>query len=147
MNSEVRDALAKALQSMLEEAGLPKESELIGRKFAFTYTTAKNSEPPMMKDIDFASRISGTILGVQIKGYNLRSFNLTTTQFPSLERYNWAWDTNLNFNSNDGNGKWNIYLFQSDRVAGYQSKTSDGDRSCCRNSSPTSDVLSKALLR
>lgn len=110
MNSEVKAALKKELQSLLAEAGLPKESELIGRKFAFTYITAKNREP----GVGDVVRVTGTILGIHICN-RLKNFALVTTPLPQ-RRTSHTFEPAINFYGGGSNysGSWRISFLRED---------------------------------
>jgi hypothetical protein len=108
MNSATSIALAKELQSLLEEAGLPEERELIGRKFAFTYITAKDREPGSGEIV----RVSGTILGIQICN-KLHCLSLMTTPLPE-RRTLYTFKPGIYFHGIGRNGKWEISFIRQD---------------------------------
>ena len=77
MNAGDKAALVTKLQSLLTEAGLPEERELIGRKFALTYEVVQTKGGGM----DGLVRVSGTIHGIE-SGSEFDGFSLITSSLP-----------------------------------------------------------------
>lgn len=94
------------LAALLKQAGLPKESDLIGKSFSFTYAIGRKF-----------CRVSGKILGLKIsiddddeRALEELSFNLLTTPIPSTK----ISDTNhptLFFDSSDN--CWKIIFWHN----------------------------------
>ncbi|MDO8590125.1 MAG: hypothetical protein Q7R69_02535 [bacterium] len=108
MDPQAREALGRKLQSLLTEAGLPEERELIGRKFAFTYEMVV----PKGWGEEGLVRISGTIHGIELHG-NSNGFTLITSQLPRQ----WTRDTvtpSISFGINRQPAPWSIIFYHND---------------------------------